>query len=162
MHLHECLLVPSGRGGDYARAQAVSEFPGCFTYQPPPGVVWKCGVRGAKAEARGSRFSLSPSEPRHPAAVSYLSRFLCVGYALALMATGCAGPRPLKGGKAVTTRKAAGIVEQTLVQGENASQATKQDQESIKVRTYTVPAGSRMEEARVETAPSGIPLTNVQ
>jgi hypothetical protein len=94
--------------------------------------------------------------------VSYLSRFLCVGYALALMATGCAGPGPLKGGKAVTTRKPAGIVEQTLVQGENASQATKQDQESIKVRTYTVPAGSRMEEARVETAPSGIPLTNVQ
>ena len=30
------------------------------------------------------------------------------------------------------------------------------------MRTYTVPAGSRMEEARVETAPSGIPLTNVQ
>ena len=75
---------------------------------------------------------------------------------------GCAGPRPLKGGKAVTTHKPAGVIEQTLVQGENASQATKQYQESVKVRTYTVPAGSRMEEARVETAPSGIPLTNVQ
>jgi hypothetical protein len=54
------------------------------------------------------------------------------------------------------------VIEQTLVQGENASQATKQDQESVKVRTYTVPAGSRMEESRVETAPSGVALTNVE
>ena len=77
-------------------------------------------------------------------------------------ACGCAGPRPLKGGKAVTTHKPAGVIEQTLVQGENASQATKQDQESVKVRTYTVPAGSRMEEARVETAPSGVAMTNVE
>jgi hypothetical protein len=49
--------------------------------------------------------------------------------------TGCAGPRPPKGGKAVITRTPTGVIEQTLVQGENASQATKQDQESIKVRT---------------------------
>ena len=77
-------------------------------------------------------------------------------------ACGCAGPRPLKGGKAVTTHKPAGVIEQTLVQGENPSQATKQDQESVKVRSYTVPAGSRMEEARVETAPSGVAMTNVQ
>jgi hypothetical protein len=77
-------------------------------------------------------------------------------------ACGCAGPRPLKGGKAVTTHKPAGVIEQTLVQGENPSQATKQDQESVKVRTYTVPAGSRMEESRVETAPSGVALTNVE
>ena len=74
-----------------------------------------------------------------------LSRLLCAGFAVVLMATGCAGPRPLKGGKAVTTRKPAGIVEQTLVQGENPSQASKQDQESVKVRTYTVPAGSWVE-----------------
>jgi hypothetical protein len=78
----------------------------------------------------------------------YLSRFLCVGFALALAVTGCAGPRPLKGGKAVTTRKPTGVIEQTLVQGENPSQATKQDNESIKVRTYTVPAGSRMEQSQ--------------
>src|ERR1039458_5454110 len=36
------------------------------------------------------------SEPR-PAAVGYLSRFLCAGCALALLATGCASTRPLKG-----------------------------------------------------------------
>jgi hypothetical protein len=53
--------------------------------------------------------------------VDYLSRFLCVGLALALLVTGCVGPRPLKGGKAVTMHKPAGIVEQTLVQGENPS-----------------------------------------
>jgi hypothetical protein len=92
------------------------------------------------------------SKVRHPkrgaaAAEVYLSRFLFVAFALALAVTGCAGPRPLKGGKAVTTRKPAGVIEQTLVQGENPSQASKQDQETIKVRTYTVPAGSRMEQS---------------
>jgi hypothetical protein len=81
--------------------------------------------------------------------MDYLSRFLCVGFALALLVTGCVGPRPLRGGKAVTTHKPAGIIEQTLVQGENASQATKQDQETLKVRTYTVPAGSRVEQSQV-------------
>ena len=33
------------------------------------------------------------------------------------------------------------------MQGENASQPSKQDQETIKVRIYTLPAGSRMEES---------------
>jgi hypothetical protein len=40
LHLHEYLLVPSGRGGAHARTQAVPKLPGCFTYEPPPGVVW--------------------------------------------------------------------------------------------------------------------------
>jgi len=69
------------------------------------------------------------------------------------LVTGCTGPRPLKGGKAVTTHKPAGVIEQTVVQGENASQATKQDQESVKVRTYTVPAGSRVEQSQTPAAP---------
>jgi hypothetical protein len=77
-----------------------------------------------------------------------------VGFVLALAVTGCVGPRPLRGGKAVTTRKPTGIVEQTLVQGENPAQATKQDQETIKVRTYTVPAGSRMEQTQAPAAPA--------
>src|ERR1035437_1015994 len=81
------------------------------------------------------------------AAGDYLSRFLCAVFALALLATGCAGTRPLRGGKAVTTRKPAGTVEQTLVQGENPSQASKQTQESVKVRTYTLPVGSRIEQS---------------
>jgi hypothetical protein len=74
---------------------------------------------------------------------------------LALLATGCAGSRPLKGGKAVTTRKRAGVIEQTLVQGENPFQASKQTQESVKVRTYTVPAGSRMEQSQ---PPDAVPV----
>jgi hypothetical protein len=89
--------------------------------------------------------------------VDYLSRFLCVGFALALLATGCAGPRPLKGGKAVITRKPAGVVEQTLVQSENPAQATKQDQESVKVRTYLVPAGSRIEQSQTPGTAAGRP-----
>jgi hypothetical protein len=93
--------------------------------------------------------------------VAFLSRFLCVGLALALFATGCAGPRPLKGGKAVITRKPAGVVEQALVQGENPSQASKQTQESVKVRTYTVPAGSRIEQTPAPgiVAPQAAPST---
>ena len=144
LHLHEYLLVPSGRGGAYARTQAVSEFAGCFIYQPPPGVVWspESEVQSPKSKVPGLK---SDSESRRPAAVGYLSRFLCPALALALLATGCAGPRPLKGGRALTTRKPAGVIEQTLVQGENPSQASKQDQESVKVRTYTLPAGSLIE-----------------
>jgi len=102
------------------------------------------------------------STARRPAAVDYLNSFLCAGFALALLATGCAASRPLKGGKAVTTQKPAGIIEQSLVQGHNAAEGARQDQESVRVRTYTVPAGSRMEELRVETAASGLPLTNFQ
>ena len=89
----------------------------------------KAGGQRSRFKVQGSRFRFKVQHPsaRRPAAVDYLSRFLCVGFALALLATGCAGPRPLKGGRAVTTHKPAGVIEQTLVQGENPSQATKQD-----------------------------------
>jgi hypothetical protein len=109
-------------------------------------------MRNAESAVQGSKFGVRRSKlnPRHRAAEVYLSRFLCVGFVLALAVTGCAGPRPLKGGKAITTRKPTGVIEQTLVQGENASQPTKQDQETIKVRTYTVPAGSRMEQLNAD------------
>jgi hypothetical protein len=56
---------------------------------------------------------------------------------------GCSGPRPLKGGHATT----AGPVAQSIVQGENPSQPTRQDQETIKVRTYVIPAGTRIEQS---------------
>jgi hypothetical protein len=46
--------------------------------------------------------------------------------------------RALKGDSAVMTRTPAGVIEQTLVQMENPAQATKQDLESVKVRSYTV------------------------
>src|SRR5439155_23280685 len=59
---------------------------------------------------------------------------------------GCTGTRPLKGGRAFTARTPAGGVSQVLLQGENPSQVTKQDQETVRVRTYTLPAGSRIEQ----------------
>src|ERR1035441_839889 len=110
--------------------------------------------RGQKSEVRGQKpeDGRPRTEDRRPAAVGYLARFLCVGLALGVLATGCAGIRPLKGGRAVTTHKPAGVIEQTLVQGENPSQPSKQDQETVKVRSYTVPAGSRVE----GEAPTGV------
>jgi hypothetical protein len=158
-HLNEHLLIPSDGGGLQGRQRVGAALPGWFIYEPPSGVMWS--VEGGRESPRaqtpvsqGSRGrspsqAISESTPCRPAAVGYLARFLCVGFALALLATGCVGPRPLKGGKAVTTHKPAGIIEQTLVQGENPSQATKQDQETVKLRTYTVPAGSRVEQSQV-------------
>ena len=84
-----------------------------------------------------------------PAAVERLASFLSIWLALALFATGCAGPRPLKGGKTVTMHKPAGVIDQTLVQGENPSRSSKQTQESVKVRTYTLPVGSRIEQSQM-------------
>ena len=40
-HLREHLLIPSGRGGGHGGVRAVTAFGGCFTYEPPPGVVWR-------------------------------------------------------------------------------------------------------------------------
>jgi hypothetical protein len=49
-HLYEHLLLPSGRGGGYARGWPAATYPGCFTYEPPPGVVWsaECGLWNAE------------------------------------------------------------------------------------------------------------------
>jgi hypothetical protein len=119
---------------------------------PPP-----VQCRRRKAEGRKPRTAAALPEERRPAAVAYLSSLLCIGLALALLATGCAGPRPLKGGKAVTTRNPAGIIEQTLVQGENPSQTSKQTQETVKVRTYTLPVGSRIEQTQAPGAAAAQP-----
>src|ERR1039458_3090714 len=107
------------------------------------------GVQSLESKVQSSKPKGPQTTAGRPAAADYPSRLLCVGCALALLAAGCAGPRPLKGGRAVITRKPAGIVEQTLVQSENPAQATKQDEESVKVRSYTGPAGSRMEQAQM-------------
>ena len=47
-HLQEHLLIPSGRGGGHSGARASWSGAGCFTYEPPPGVVWsaECGMSG--------------------------------------------------------------------------------------------------------------------
>ncbi len=172
LHLHEYLLLLSGRGDSSARKQAMPGYAGCFIYVPPRGVGWEVQSLKSKVQSLESKVQSPESEvqspgskvqgpeskvphpPLHrPATVGYLSRFLCAGFVLAFLVAGCAGSRPLKGGKAVISRKPGGVVEQTLVQSENPAQATKQDQESVKVRSYTVPAGSRVE---TSLAPSAV------
>ncbi len=80
---------------------------------------------------------------------------------LSLTMTGCMGAKPLKGGKATMASKAAGVIEQTVVQSDNPAQTSKQDQEMVKVKTYTVPTGSRLEETRVVAPEAGPMMTNL-
>ena len=71
--------------------------------------------------------------------------------------SGCA-MAPLKGGHATTS----GVIGQTVVQGDNPAQVSRQDQETLKTRSYTVPAGSRLEESRFTRNEGGMIVTNVQ
>ena len=77
-----------------------------------------------------------------------------------LALTGCS-IAPLKGGKATTLSKPTQGIEQSVVQGENPAAASRQDQETVRTKTYTVPAGSRMVETHVTTDAGGAPATNV-
>ncbi len=77
-------------------------------------------VRGSKFKVQGSTFFGLPA-------------------ILALALCGCAGTRPLRGGKAVTAGTPSGSIVQTLAQGENPSVPSRQAQETIKTRTYSVP-----------------------
>jgi hypothetical protein len=77
--------------------------------------------------------------------------------AAAVFLCGC-NLAPLKGGRATTS----GVIGQTVVQGDNPAQASRQDQETVKTRSYTVPAGSRLEESRVTAYAAGATVTNVQ
>ena len=81
---------------------------------------------------------------------------------ISLTSAGCAGTKPLKGGKATTVSKAAQSIEQTVVQSDNPAQTSKQDQETVKVKTYTVPTGSRIEETKIVAPEAGPLVTNVQ
>jgi hypothetical protein len=51
---------------------------------------------------------------------------------------------------------------QTIAQGDNAAAISRQDQETVKVKTYTVPTGSRLEESRVTASDAGPLVTNTQ
>ena len=102
-----------------------------------------------------------PDPEEKPAAVEYLSKLLGVGLVLGALTSGCVGPRPLKGGQATVVRRGGGQVEQVLLQGENASQPTRQDQQALRERSYTVPAGSRLEETSVVTLSEGRLATNL-
>jgi len=91
-------------------------------------------------------------------------KFMLIDFAIIAtvgLLSGCA-MAPLKGGKATTVNKPAQGIEQTVQQGDNPAQASRQDQETVKTRSYTVPAGSRLEEARVTSNDAGAAVTNVQ
>jgi hypothetical protein len=184
-HLHRHLLMPSGRGCEGPFRWLAMVPSGFFTYVPPGGVTWKslesrvlspestvhspqsspsldvgCSMLDVGCSNLSARpSSLSPRTSKAPAAMGFLSRFLGMTFALALVATGCVGPRPLKGGKATTTRSQAGLIQQTLAQGENAQQPSKQDQETVKARTYTLPAATRIEQMSAPSALSPQPST---
>jgi hypothetical protein len=50
-------------------------------------------------------------------------------------------------------------MEQTIVQSENPSQTSKQTQESVKVRTYTLPVSSRVEQSQPPSAAAAQPAS---
>ena len=81
----------------------------------------------------------------------------CIVIATTGLFCGC-NLAPLKGGRATTS----GVIGQTVVQGDNPAQPSRQDQETVKTRSYTVPAGSRLEETHVTATDIGVTVTNVQ
>ena len=81
----------------------------------------------------------------------------CIIIATAGLFCGC-NLAPLKGGRATTS----GVIGQTVVQGDNPAQPSRQDQETMKTRSYTVPAGSRLEETHLTATDIGVTVTNVQ
>ena len=86
-----------------------------------------------------------------------MKKLLIIIPALAL--AGCT-IAPLKGGKA-TTSQSAGRIEQSVVQSDNPAAVSKQVQETVRTKAYTVPAGSRLVETRIITE-GGAPVTNSQ
>ena len=56
-HLHEYLLIPSGRGGGRGGARLAWAPGGCFTYEPPPGVVWSAECRRRSGTGSGCQRS---------------------------------------------------------------------------------------------------------
>ena len=77
----------------------------------------------------------------------------------AVLFSGCA-IAPLKGGHASTVSKSTQGIEQSVVQGDNPAQASRQNQETVRTKSYTVPTGSRLVETRVSPDTSGAPATN--
>jgi hypothetical protein len=65
---------------------------------------------------------------------------------------GCADTAPLKGGKATTLSKPTQGIEQTVVQSDNPAAVSRQDQETVRTRSYTVPTGSRLESGTTNAA----------
>ena len=80
---------------------------------------------------------------------------------LPLAIAGCTSMKPLKGGEAVTLSRPTQGIEQSVVQSDNPAAVSRQNQETVRVKTYTVPVGSRLEESRVVADSAGSLMTNL-
>ena len=122
-----------------------------------PGAELLCvGCTQAHAESLVARLNGEP-EIRRPVKIAAAA----VAAMVLLMVSGCT-IAPLKGGHASTVSKSTQGIEQSVVQGDNPAQASRQDQETVRTKSYTVPAGSRMVETRIVTDGAGAPVTNSQ
>ena len=135
-----------------------------------PGYAWGVSVENAgespnllcvgcteeKAKELVDRLNLRPVKRRSGKMAAVVAVLLAT-----VLFTGCA-MAPLKGGRATTLSKPAQGIEQTVTQGDNPAQPSRQDQETVRTKTYTVPAGSRIEDTRVTANDAGAMVTNLQ
>ena len=120
-----------------------------------PGAELLCvGCTQAQADSLVAKLNGQP-EIRRPIKVAAAA----VAAMVLLMVSGCT-IAPLKGGHASTVSKSTQGIEQSVVQGDNPSQASRQNQETVRTKSYTVPTGSRLVETRVSADTSGAPATN--
>ena len=115
------------------------------------------GCTQAQAEGMAAKLNERPEDTVRLKMVAPAAALLV----MALLFSGCA-IAPLKGGKASTVSKSTQGIEQTVTQGDNPAQVSRQDQETVRTKSYTVPAGSRMMETRIVTDGAGAPVTNSQ
>ena len=112
------------------------------------------GCTQAQAEHLVAKLNAPPENTMRlkmvaPVTAVLLAMFIFSGCAIA----------PLKGGHA-STSQAAGHIDQSVVQGDNPAQASRQDQETVRTKSYTVPAGSRLVETHVVADAGRAPATN--
>ena len=112
-----------------------------------------------QAQAEGMAAKLN-ERPENSAPLKMVAPVVVVMLA-AVLFSGCA-LGPLKGGRASTVSKSTQGIEQSVVQGDNPAAVSRQDQETVRTKSYTVPAGSRMVETRVLADAGGMPVTNSQ
>ena len=113
------------------------------------------GCTQAQAEGMASKLNERPEDTVRLKMVAPAAALLV----MTLLFSGCA-IAPLKGGHASTVSKSTQGIEQSVVQGDNPAQASRQNQETVRIKSYTVPTGSRLVETRVSADTSGAPATN--
>ena len=113
------------------------------------------GCTQAQAEGMAATLNTRPDETVRLKMVAPAAALLV----MTMLFSGCA-LGPLKGGHASTVSKSTQGIEQSVVQGDNPAQASRQNQETVRTKSYTVPTGSRLVETRVSADTSGAPATN--